>query len=112
MDADLLTRARAGDAGAFADLAERHRRELEVHCYRLLGSAADAEDAVQETFLAAWQHIAGFEARSSVRTWLYRIATNRCLAALRGAQLAEAAPAAELRGESRQLIRGVCVSHL
>jgi RNA polymerase sigma-70 factor (TIGR02960 family) len=86
VDADLLTRARAGDAGAFADLAERHRRELEVHCYRLLGSAADAEDAVQETFLAAWQHIAGFEARSSARTWLYRIATNRCLDALRSAR--------------------------
>ena len=57
-----------------------------MHCYRVLGSAQDAEDIVQETFLAAWQHIAGFEARSSVRTWLYRIATNRCLAALRSAR--------------------------
>jgi len=57
-----------------------------LHCYRVLGSAQDAEDIVQETFLAAWQHIAGFEARSSVRTWLYRIATNRCLAALRSAR--------------------------
>jgi RNA polymerase sigma-70 factor (TIGR02960 family) len=64
-------------------LARRHRRELEVHCYRLLGSAADAEDAVQETFLAAWQHMPEFEVRASVRTWLYRIATNRCLDALR-----------------------------
>jgi RNA polymerase sigma-70 factor (TIGR02960 family) len=94
VDADLLTRARAGDAGAFADLAERHRRELEVHCYRLLGSAADAEDAVQETFLAAWQHIAEFEARASARTWLYRIATNRCLDALRSARRRPAREAA------------------
>ena len=76
----------AGDPDAFAELVEGHRRELVLHCYRLLGSAQDAEDAVQETFLAAWQHIAGFEARSSVRTWLYRIATNRCLAALRSAR--------------------------
>jgi RNA polymerase sigma-70 factor (ECF subfamily) len=57
-----------------------------VHCYRILGSAQDAEDTVQDTFLAAWQHIAGFEVRSSVRTWLYRIATNRCLDALRSAR--------------------------
>jgi len=63
-----------------------HRRELELHCYRVLGSALDAEDTVQETFLAAWQHIAAFEVRSSVRTWLYRIATNRCLDALRSAR--------------------------
>ena len=77
---------RAGNPDAFAELVEGHRRELVLHCYRVLGSAQDAEDAVQETFLAAWQHIAGFEARSSVRTWLYRIATNRCLAALRSAR--------------------------
>ena len=86
VDADLVTRARAGDANAFAELAEQHRRELEVHCYRLLGSAQDAEDAVQETFLAAWQHISAFEVRASVRTWLYRIATNWCLDALRSAR--------------------------
>ena len=65
---------------------EGYRRELELHCYRLLGSVQDAEDAVQETFLAAWRHIAGFEVRSSVRTWLYRIATNWCLDALRSAR--------------------------
>ena len=86
VETDLVGRARAGDPDAFAELVEGHRRELELHCYRLLGSAQDAEDTVQETFLAAWQHIAGFEARSSVRTWLYRIATNRCLAALRSAR--------------------------
>ena len=86
VDADLVTRARAGDSSAFAELAEQHRRELEVHCYRLLGSAQDAEDAVQETFLAAWQHISAFEVRASVRTWLYRIATNWCLGALRSAR--------------------------
>src|SRR5215469_12222959 len=86
VDADLVARARAGDPDAFAELVEEHRRELVLHCYRILGSVQDAEDAVQETFLAAWQHIAGFEARSSVRTWLYRIATNRCLMALRSAR--------------------------
>jgi RNA polymerase sigma-70 factor (TIGR02960 family) len=83
VDTDLITRARAGDPDAFAELVDRHRRELELHCYRMLGSAQDAEDTVQDTLLAAWQHIAGFEVRSSVRTWLYRIATNRCLMALR-----------------------------
>jgi RNA polymerase sigma-70 factor (TIGR02960 family) len=72
-----------GDQEAFRQLVESHRRELEVHCYRILGSSPEAEDVVQETFLAAWQSIAGFEARASVRTWLYRIATNRCLDALR-----------------------------
>lgn len=86
VDTDLVTRAQAGDPDAFAELVEVHRRELELHCYRVLGSAQDAEDTVQETFLAAWQHIAGFEVRSSVRTWLYRIATNRCLDALRSSR--------------------------
>src|SRR6516225_5675875 len=86
VDTDLVIRAQAGDPDAFAELVEGHRRELELHCYRVLGSAQDAEDTVQETFLAAWQHIAGFEARSSVRAWLFRIATNRCLAALRSAR--------------------------
>ncbi len=83
--ADLITRARAGDGDAFRELIEPHRRELQVHCYRMLGSFQDAEDALQDTLLDAWQGLAGFEGRASLRTWLYRIATNRCLKALRSA---------------------------
>jgi RNA polymerase sigma-70 factor (TIGR02960 family) len=83
--AELLERARAGDGGAFQELVEPHRRELQVHCYRMLGSLQDAEDALQDTLLAAWQNLRGFEGRASLRTWLYRIATNRCLNARRSA---------------------------
>lgn len=86
MTTDLMTRARAGDGDAFRELTEPHRRELQVHCYRMLGSFQDAEDALQDTLLAAWQGLGGFEGRASIRTWLYRIATNRCLNALRSAR--------------------------
>jgi RNA polymerase sigma-70 factor (TIGR02960 family) len=77
--ADLLTRARAGDQEAFRQLVEPYRHHLQLHCYRILGSVHDAEDALQETLLSAWQGLSGFEERASVRTWLYRVATNCCL---------------------------------
>jgi RNA polymerase sigma-70 factor (TIGR02960 family) len=85
MGSELLERALAGDELAFEALVRPHRRELHVHCYRMLGSMHDADDALQETLLAAWRGLAGFEVRASLRTWLYRIATNRCLNARRGA---------------------------
>ena len=94
MTSDLIARAQAGDEVAFRHLVDRHRRELHVHCYRILGSAEDAEDQVQETFLAAWQGIAGFAARASVRTWLFTIATNRCLSALQATRRRRALSAA------------------
>jgi RNA polymerase sigma-70 factor (TIGR02960 family) len=83
--ADLLSKARAGDGDAFRLLTEPHRRELQVHCYRMLGSFQDAEDALQETLLAAWQGFEKFEGRASLRTWLYQIATYRCINARRSA---------------------------
>lgn len=86
MTADLVERAQAGDETAFSELVGRYRRELHVHCYRMLGSVHDAEDAVQETMLAAWQGLPGFEGRASIRTWLYKVATSRCLLALRTRQ--------------------------
>jgi RNA polymerase sigma-70 factor (TIGR02960 family) len=85
VDDDLVSRARAGDGEAFRELIEPHRRELQVHCYRMLGSLQDAEDALQDTLLAAWRGFGAFEGRSSLRTWLYQIATNRCLNARRSA---------------------------
>ena len=82
-EARALGRARAGDESAFQGLVAPYRRELHLHCYRILGSLQDAEDTVQETLLAAWRGLAGFEERASLRAWLYRIATNRCLNLLR-----------------------------
>jgi RNA polymerase sigma-70 factor (ECF subfamily) len=80
---DLIARARTGDEDAFRELIDPYRRELHVHCYRILGSIHDAEDALQETLLAAWRGLRAFEGGSAIRAWLYRIATNRCLNALR-----------------------------
>ena len=83
MSERLLSRARDGDELAFRELTDPFRRELELHCYRILGSLQDAEDMLQETLLAAWRGLDEFQGRASLRTWLYRIATNRCLNLLR-----------------------------
>src|SRR5215469_11668199 len=89
--AQLLALARSGDQRAFADLVGPYLRELHVHCYRMLGSFQDAEDVMQEVLLRAWRHLDRFENRSSVRQWLYRIATNRCLTFQARAPIAPAA---------------------
>ncbi len=85
MTGELIARAQDGDDEAFRQLTELHRRELHMHCYRMLGSFQDAEDVLQDTLLAAWRGLGRFEGRSSIRTWLYRIATNQCLNAIRSA---------------------------
>jgi RNA polymerase sigma-70 factor (TIGR02960 family) len=83
MSERLLSKARAGDERAFRELTDPFRGELQLHCYRILGSLQDAEDMLQETLLAAWRGLDEFQGRASLRTWLYRIATNRCLNLLR-----------------------------
>lgn len=83
MSDQTLARARAGDEDAFRELTDPYRRELQLHCYRIVGSAQDAEDLLQDTLLAAWRGLEQFQGRASVRAWLYRIATNRALDALR-----------------------------
>ena len=85
IDEELLAQARAGDEDAFRRLTEPHLRELQVHCYRMLGSFHDAEDALQDSLLAAWRGLDSFQGRASLRTWLYTIATNRCLNVRRSA---------------------------
>ena len=94
MTGQLLARARAGDGDAFAELMAPFGRELHVHCYRILGSTADAEDMLQETMMAAWRGLNRVEGRASLRAWLYRIATNKCLNALR--EMPGAAPSGSL----------------
>src|ERR1700757_1009298 len=105
MTAELLGGGPAGGGQAFPELVDPFRRELQVHCYRMLGSVEDAEDAMQDTLLAAWRGLAAFEERSSVRTWLYRVATSRCLNALRtarrGPRSAVPSPDIEPPGPSR-----------
>jgi RNA polymerase sigma-70 factor (ECF subfamily) len=81
-ESPLLKAAIAGDEGAFAELVEPHRRALHAHCYRMLGSVQDAEDAVQDALLRAWRGLKRFEGRSSLRSWLYTVATNVCLRAI------------------------------
>ena len=80
--APMLEAARSGDESAFRQIVEEHRAELHAHCYRMLGSVQDAEDALQDTFLRAWRALSGFDGRSSLRMWLYRIATNVCIDSL------------------------------
>ena len=86
MTADLIDLARAGDGEAFRQLVAPYERELQVHCYRMLGSVHDAEDALQDALLAAWQGLGGYEGRATVRTWLYRVTTTRCLNVRRSAR--------------------------
>jgi RNA polymerase sigma factor (sigma-70 family) len=97
---NLIERAQAGDESAFRDLIEPYRRELHLHCYRILGSFHDAEDALQEALLAVWRSLGNFQGRSSIRTWLYRVATTRSLNMLRsGSNRAKAETTAMLTSD-------------
>jgi RNA polymerase sigma-70 factor (TIGR02960 family) len=89
---DLIQRAQGGDADAFAELIAPHEAALRAHCYRMLGALTDAEDAVQDALLAAWQGLAGFRGDAALGTWLYRIATTRCLNLIRSRARHEPAP--------------------
>jgi RNA polymerase sigma-70 factor (TIGR02960 family) len=100
-EAVTLSRARAGDEEAFRSLVEPYQRELQLHCYRILGSLQDAEDLLQETLLAAWRGLDKFEGRASMRSWLYRIATNRCLNALRDSGRRKVEPRSDLPTPTR-----------
>jgi RNA polymerase sigma-70 factor (TIGR02960 family) len=115
--AQALARARAGDEDAFRELTDPYRRELQLHVYRIVGSVQDAEDLLQETLLAAWRGLEQFEGRASVRAWLYRIATNRSLDALRESRrrfepypdvllegVPDAAPGPEARYEAKEAV--------
>ena len=100
-ESTTLTRARAGEEEAFRSLIEPYRRELQLHCYRILGSLQDAEDLLQETLLAAWRGLDKFEGRASMRSWLYRIATNRCLNARRDSGRRALEPRTDLLAPTR-----------
>jgi RNA polymerase sigma factor (sigma-70 family) len=98
----LVTAATEGDPGAFSRLTEKYRRELHVHCYRMLGSFDEAEDLVQETLLQAWHGRCSFARRSTFRAWLYAIATNTCLDHLRRGRLQSAPVSAAASGRDRR----------
>ena len=106
--AELVKAAQNGDDDAYGQLVAPHRAELHAHCYRMLGSNSDAEDALQETLVRAWRGLGRFEGRSSVRAWLYRIATNACLRLLEGGSArvlpVDFGPAADPHGERREPI--------
>ena len=103
----LLAAARAGDSDAFGRLSDRYRRELLLHCYRMLGSIHDAEDAVQDTFVRAWSKIASFEGRAPLRAWLHAVATNTCLTAMRRSRRIRANQARARTGGTDPDVHGV-----